>query len=54
MSTKVQENLTTVALKPTRSIVCARCCRPVGDEAFRVGPFTYGACCILKVEGAKV
>lgn len=28
---------------------CARCIKPMGEKTFKVGRFTYGECCILKV-----
>lgn len=33
--------------------VCARCIKPMTEEQFKVGRYTYGECCILKVEGVK-
>jgi hypothetical protein len=30
---------------------CARCCKPMpGDERLKVGRFTYGTCCMAKVQ----
>lgn len=39
-------------LNPVKSqkAVCARCHKAMGDEQFKVGRYTYGDCCILKVE----
>jgi hypothetical protein len=32
------------------SACCARCIKPMkGEKVFKVGRFTYGECCILKV-----
>lgn len=33
------------------SICCARCVRPIrSEERLKVGPYTYGECCMLDVQ----
>jgi len=33
-----------------KALVCARCVAPIQGEQFKIGPYTYGDCCIEKVK----